>query len=775
MNLLAQELETGRKSELTLDGAYARLQCGANMPDDTILSYYQQLSNGAPAGSKQSFLEALNVIAEHRQSDYLIEKIKHPNRETKGQPDQPVGIANIGNTCYLNSLLQYFYTVRAVRDVVMNFDSYKMPLNDEVLARKKVGGRLVKKSEVIRAQECKSKCALMEGYNMLTFEVVPLLAGLYRQLMVSPARAVKPAQDLAEMTLYSADQEEMFRRASMSGVEPSLTIAAMMNGTEPFIGPLMQPPSRPAPQPSNVDVEMTDVPSVNAEQDLNDAASDVTLVDLHSSPADVEADMTDAIADVGSTKKEPVVSIAEVRIDETMENDLAVDIAPHRSDVQAQPTDAIEDKPPMPPRRPTAIDTSAKPNKAQKLAFGAQQDVTEVIGNLMFYLQCAIKPEGYDATTGEQIDIIRDTFFGSNAVYLKKDGAMMDRKVEPWSNLIVFPDTNGPRSIYEALDVVFDQQVVEIDKADATQYASISELPPVLQIQVQRTAYDPLLQRATKNQNRIEFDETIYLDRYMDNDKVLQRRMQNSKRKAELQRLDDQIRTIEAKENNLTKSDILENTKSLLHSLQEEELYLFDDDLPDLLEQRRQELARQVEAIEQKRHSLKAIIKEDFMDMREKRYRLQAVFIHRGGGVGSGHHYVYIYDFKNLVWREYNDERVEIVRDTKRVFESESFYDATQNPATAHYLVYVQDEGLVDAVCRDMDETIVEAPIEVSKATDKWSNSSQFDDTEHREYAMPDAAAERKGNFEDPWDLSGTAEPFPVATQAEREEWNDLL
>ena len=37
----------------------------------------------------------------------------------------PVGLNNIGNTCYLNSLLQYLYTVEAVRDIVLNFDEVR--------------------------------------------------------------------------------------------------------------------------------------------------------------------------------------------------------------------------------------------------------------------------------------------------------------------------------------------------------------------------------------------------------------------------------------------------------------------------------------------------------------------------------------------------------------------------------------------------------------------------------------------------------------------------
>ncbi len=34
--------------------------------------------------------------------------------------DLPVGLANLRNTCYLNSILQYFYSVNAVRNLAVN-------------------------------------------------------------------------------------------------------------------------------------------------------------------------------------------------------------------------------------------------------------------------------------------------------------------------------------------------------------------------------------------------------------------------------------------------------------------------------------------------------------------------------------------------------------------------------------------------------------------------------------------------------------------------------
>jgi len=53
------------------------------------------------------------------------------NKESNSvNPNLPIGLDNLRNTCYLNSILQYFFTVKAVRDIVLNFDPDKVPLTE---------------------------------------------------------------------------------------------------------------------------------------------------------------------------------------------------------------------------------------------------------------------------------------------------------------------------------------------------------------------------------------------------------------------------------------------------------------------------------------------------------------------------------------------------------------------------------------------------------------------------------------------------------------------
>lgn len=519
------------------------------------------------------------------------------------------------------------------------------------------------------------------------------------------------------------------------------------NEERPIFGPQLPPPPPPpkdnppsipthsatAPAQQESDVEMTD--GISQEiLDNDDASSQKTLVNPESKGNEApSADMSNAasIQDfpgrlpsaeppaMGNALIEapletvPAGGQDRIKNDEVMANSGSLTPPP-------EPMEMVEKRPPVPPRnKPAPIKTgeSEEDLRAQKLYFGAQQDVTEVIGNVIFRLQCAIKPTRIDPKFGEQIDVVRETFFGANAVHLKKADSY-DVKIEDWANIIVFPGLDGQRDIYEALDVVFDEQIVEIDNANATQFASINNLPPIVQIQIQRTAFDPATQQASKNQNRIVFDETIYLDRYMEDEKVLQRRREAWVWKNRIRLLEARQKALQVTATEVPVEGALHATREFIQSLEDEEVsdISINPDLAGTLEERANEISNEMEAISKEISSLKLKLQEQFTDLRQHRYRLQAVFIHRGTNA-FGHYWVYIYDFAHDIWREYNDERVSIVEDRTRIFGQ-----ATTGGATPYYLVYVRDEDkndIVDAVCRELRD---ETPAGTDEMVQVWNN-----------------------------------------------------
>lgn len=423
-----------------------------------------------------------------------------------------------------------------------------------------------------------------------------------------------------------------------------------------------------------------------------------------------------------------------------------------------------ERPPPIPPRKkPDAIKMASTPTdkRKEKLEFGAQQDVTEVIGNVMFRLQCAIKPTSIDDKFGEQIDQIRETFYGSNAVYLKKADTY-HVKVEDWASIIVFPGPDGMRDIYQALDVVFDEQEVEIDNALTPQYTSIKKLPPILQIQIQRTAYDPVKQQAGKNNNWVSYPETIYLDRYLDSAEdspLMQRRKNAWEWKALLRSLEVRQTILQNSVDRLPIANALLSTKEYITMLQEDDELAdisFDIALPDALESRATQLLVELDSITADIASLKAKLDDQFTDLRQAKYRLQAIFIHRGHGSFGGHYWVYIYDFVRDIWREYNDDRVMEVTDLKRVFG----IDAVPG-ATPYYLVYVKDEekdDLVDAVYRDILEVdeVSEVQVADNSGQGKLPDVIELSDEEGVSSHVEHRSEQQQATMRPKWDETTT-------------------
>lgn len=153
-------LQTGvlAEFEMSASQAYIRLNIeDRSIEDELILNAYKMAVLDTPS-QVEDLSKALGVIATDRNSPLLLGTVG-ARRSAKNADhklcDWPVGLDNIGNTCYLNSLLQFYFSIKPVRDIVLNFDDYKMLIEPEALDAKKVGSRKVTKGEVKRAQQCK--------------------------------------------------------------------------------------------------------------------------------------------------------------------------------------------------------------------------------------------------------------------------------------------------------------------------------------------------------------------------------------------------------------------------------------------------------------------------------------------------------------------------------------------------------------------------------------------------------------------------------------------
>jgi len=376
------------------------------------------------------------------------------------------------------------------------------------------------------------------------------LQKLFNDMISAPRAQVTPHQELARLTLISSTNEEQIRRRSTTrGQRPSL---GEING-RPVLGPTLPPP--PSNQVAHADVEMAENPldriSDKPHGEIRaDDSSEETLVDV-SIPNLERRDSVMGGLEVGEAQEQrnilddkenlpPSKAISNYPASSETFLDLLGPASPSRMNRLARPLSPVKEagssaeqseehggvpppnRPPLVPPRP---ENDPKEMIQEQLEIGAQQDVTEVIGNVLFQLQCAIKPERIDAK-GEQIDIVKRLFYGkqkSNTINLQG----VTRTKEEFFSDIKVNVASQPRDMYAALDGAFDLQGVEVDGAIERQYTTISQIPPVLQVHITRGGFDKEKQTTTKSNHHIEMKATLYMDRYLDStDRDLVKRRQ---------------------------------------------------------------------------------------------------------------------------------------------------------------------------------------------------------------------------------------------------------
>jgi ubiquitin carboxyl-terminal hydrolase 25 len=259
-----------------------------------------------------------------------------------------------------------------------------------------------------------------------------------------------------------------------------------------------------------------------------------------------------------------------------------------------------------------------------------------------------------------------------------------------------------PKDINAGLDNAFAIDTLTVNNSNTKRFRTITKLPPIFQIYLQRQDYDMTRGDSVVNRHFIELNEVIYLDRFMTlSDPALQSlRQQSWDIDAQLSKFRSKRAALESTTlPGITGPELLDTTYQFVSSHAEEisagQALL--DDLQSQTAQRRasiEALSASASACESRKAAL-------FADHIRHAYRLAAVFVHRGsGGLRGGHYWVYIRDFASGKWRRYEDREVAEVTDLKEIFGERD----PEVQGAPYFCVYVQDERkaeVVDAVWRE--------------------------------------------------------------------------
>jgi ubiquitin carboxyl-terminal hydrolase 25 len=542
-------------------------------------------------------------------------------------------------------------------------------------------------------------------------------------MIVTPQAQITPKLEVARLTMLSTYTEEHLRRASvLSDSKPNLSNLK----TDDAPGPL-----------SPVDAIIVESPLHEIKpENANAAKTSTQEVDGSSETTLVETSMEDRM-DVDTQKGQVTIhedkeNVSPTRVKferpRTPDHNLKPlgETSPSRvnqeaNDSVANAAAATEDEmemgesinvapaptrpPPIPPRTHSERRTTINEEELYR-----QQDVTEVIGNVLFQLQCAIKPDEIDAS-GEQIDLIKKLFYGRMKT-TTTDAAGKPRTMEEFFSDLKINVSSGPPDLYNALDSLFDRRMVELGSSEQqheeAQFSTITTLPAVLQIHPIRTAYDR--QRgAYKVDHQFVFDEVIYLDRYMDGgDKETQRK------RAQCWEMKDKLKRIEERHVELGKNQLgLTARETLLLTaeyLKQIEAVAGTELLPDVsptvvdkVQQAAEDVKEELSRLSIEEETLRTDLRAAWADpsFQTLPYQLHAVFIHRGM-VSSGHYWVYIFDHPGRLWRKYNDGYVTEVSDPAAEIFGKQPGD---RPATPMFFVYVkqaQASELAEVVRREL-------------------------------------------------------------------------
>lgn len=660
------------KDVMTPQRAYDTMEIPQDVDDQMIITVYSIRCEEQPA-QLNKMRSALELIAEVRNSDRLRQFLQSGQDPGDTLPtvsvDWPRGLNQLGNTCYLNSLLQYFNTIKDLRETVLAMRDLDVKatdddkLTDDDLKRHRVGGRLVTRREILRSKR-----------------FVLQLAELFYSMEHSDTVSVTPSIELAKLALVTSKDEEDGETDKGGTDSSNDTDATLVDDTPSGYTTAAAAPSGSPTRQSPARTSDSVLGKRGRGIQQTESAMDVDNMDIKDdSPPPLVP------ADVPST-----VPARDKDGDFIMRSD----------------TPTIQKPPPLPPRK----------HSESVMMFGRQHDVAECMDNCMFQIETALlKFDGMDNEEGsDKTSVVKRLFYGKTRQHLlippdpNKARTPLEPKVELFNHLPVNVDEEG-YDIYDALGRYFDD-IVDYEGQRVPMQLGLLDLPPLLQIQLQRVQFDRDTLQSWKSQAYVKFEETIYLDRFLDSADP-QKRARSKQLQEELNSCRDRIRVLSRRKDGSCIT-ALSNIRDFL-TVNEFGANLVDEELIFNLQEEESLIQTEIEELRNRMVRYKAELEAIWQDHRAVAYELTSVFIHRGTSPSWGHYFFYSRHLPESpdVWFKYNDSEVSTIS------REEVLADTTGSTANPYLLVFARKGSeVVDTVKRYDPSDFIHQDYEKSRA-----------------------------------------------------------
>ncbi|EDV26154.1 uncharacterized protein TRIADDRAFT_55977 [Trichoplax adhaerens] len=424
---------------------------------------------------------------------------------------------------------------------------------------------------------------------------------------------------------------------------------------------------------------------------------------------------------------------------------------------------------------------------------GGQQDVNEFTHKLLEWLEDAFeicikyrKKIGLlnDDSPSILTNPITEFFFGK----VRYESEIEGKGVTHEDTFGGYPlKIQGCTRLYECLEVNTRQNMIG-SMSSTNQTDWFLSLPPIFMLELSRFEFHSTLGRAEKIHSLLEFEQTLYMDRFLESNKdvTTQRQKVVYKLKKELKELKRKLEKYTSFGNDskrLPIKDILqytlnfaldvrqrpassdqeacdsENTKNnidmdvdtasysdkdfviddknpmslfaLNHEIDHEELIT----LEKCIKRWSSEITKEVDALREKIASVEEAIEQMFQDddMRKVKYHLHAVLVH-AGQVDSGHYWAFIYWRSYNKWLKIND--VQVYEVTWEEVKRES-RGGGRSHTSAYCLIYISDDivqcwdfetdskdKIVDSLSPALHEVVRDHNTKFYKALKDWEERS---------------------------------------------------